>query len=130
MLSTIFESLVWLNLGLNPSLLDYWRTLLCFPHCWLQCPSISFPISSSFSLLTWIDWKFRLLVIELVSRFVSLSFTTRQLRESTFGLLSLQYVRLGGILAVNKVIIGETQNSFYSIAEHSDFIKYTLNKLD
>ena len=32
-------------------------------------------------------------------------------------------------LAVNKLIIDTTQN-IYLIAEHSGFIKYTLNKLD
>ena len=32
-------------------------------------------------------------------------------------------------LAVNKLIIDETQNIHF-IAEHSDFIKYTLKKLD
>ena len=33
-------------------------------------------------------------------------------------------------LAVNKLITEKMQNIFYQIAEHSGFIKYTLNKLD
>ena len=33
-------------------------------------------------------------------------------------------------LAVNKLITDMTQNIFYLIAEHSGFIKHTLNKPD
>ena len=33
-------------------------------------------------------------------------------------------------LAVNKLITDKMQNIFYLIAEHSGFIKNTLNKLD
>ena len=33
-------------------------------------------------------------------------------------------------LAVNKLIADKMQDIFYSIAEHSGFIKYYLNKLD
>ena len=33
-------------------------------------------------------------------------------------------------LAVNKLIIDKTQNTFYLIPEHTGFIKYSLNQLD
>ena len=33
-------------------------------------------------------------------------------------------------IAVNKLITAVMQNIFYLIAEHSDFIKYSLDKLD
>ena len=35
----------------------------CFPHCWPQCTSISFSISS-LSILVWIVWQFCLLIID------------------------------------------------------------------
>ena len=42
----------------------------------------------------------------------------------------LEDVHIGFYLTVNKLTTDKTQNMFYLIAEHFDFIKYYLNKLD
>ena len=45
-------------------------------------------------------------------------------------LIHLKNVHLGLYLAVNKLITEKMQNIFSLIAKYSDFIKYTLNKLN
>ena len=50
-LSIIFDSLVWLDLGLNPDLANYWRTLYLLGHLLLYMVTLISLIRVSYMLL-------------------------------------------------------------------------------